>query len=248
MSLITPRMRMFAGPNASGKSTLKSVLPHELLGIYLNPDEIEAKIQQTGFLELSAFGVTTTEDEILPWFRKSSLLQSDGLPDAANRLHFSEGKLYFKDVGVDSYFASVATDFMRYKLLDRKESFTFETVMSHASKVELLEKAQKLGYRTYLYYIATEDPEINISRVRNRVKLGGHDVPENRIVARYYRSLDLLMEAIKHTNRAYLFDNSGESKDKTWLAEITDGKTLEMKTDQAPAWFKHYLLDKIGRV
>lgn len=248
MSLITPRMRMFAGPNASGKSTLKSVLPHELLGIYLNPDEIESKIQQTGFLELSAFGVTTTEDEILPWFRKSSLLQSDGLPDAANRLHFSEGKLYFKDVGVDSYFASVATDFMRYKLLDRKESFTFETVMSHASKVELLEKAQKLGYRTYLYYIATEDPEINISRVRNRVKLGGHDVPENRIVARYYRSLDLLMEAIKHTNRAYLFDNSGESKDKTWLAEITDGKTLEMKTDQAPAWFKHYLLDKIGRV
>ena len=239
---------MFAGPNASGKSTLKSVLPHELLGIYLNPDEIEAKIQQTGFLELSAFGVTTTEDEILPWFRKSSLLQSDGLPDAANRLHFSEGKLYFKDVGVDSYFASVATDFMRYKLLDRKESFTFETVMSHASKVELLEKAQKLGYRTYLYYIATEDPEINISRVRNRVKLGGHDVPENRIVARYYRSLDLLMEAIKHTNRAYLFDNSGESKDKTWLAEITNGKTLEMKTDQAPAWFKHYLLDKIGRV
>ncbi len=239
---------MFAGPNASGKSTLKSVLPHELLGIYLNPDEIESKIQQTGFLELSAFGVTTTEDEILPWFRKSSLLQSDGLPDAANRLHFSEGKLYFKDVGVDSYFASVATDFMRYKLLDRKESFTFETVMSHASKVELLEKAQKLGYRTYLYYIATEDPEINISRVRNRVKLGGHDVPENRIVARYYRSLDLLMEAIKHTNRAYLFDNSGESKDKTWLAEITDGKTLEMKTDQAPAWFKHYLLDKIGRV
>ena len=248
MSLITPRMRMFAGPNASGKSTLKSVLPHELLGIYLNPDEIESKIQQTGFLELSAFGVTTTEDEILPWFRKSSLLQSDGLPDAANRLHFSEGKLYFKDVGVDSYFASVATDFMRYKLLDRKESFTFETVMSHASKVELLEKAQKLGYRTYLYYIATEDPEINISRVRNRVKLGGHDVPENRIVARYYRSLDLLMEAIKHTNRAYLFDNSGESKDKTWLAEITNGKTLEMKTDQAPAWFKHYLLDKIGRV
>ena len=239
---------MFAGPNASGKSTLKSVLPHELLGIYLNPDEIESKIQQTGFLELSAFGVTTTEDEILPWFRKSSLLQSDGLPDAANRLHFSEGKLYFKDVGVDSYFASVATDFMRYKLLDRKESFTFETVMSHASKVELLEKAQKLGYRTYLYYIATEDPEINISRVRNRVKLGGHDVPENRIVARYYRSLDLLMEAIKHTNRAYLFDNSGESKDKTWLAEITNGKTLEMKTDQAPAWFKHYLLDKIGRV
>lgn len=237
---------MFAGPNASGKSTLKSVLPHELLGIYLNPDEIEAEIQQTGFLELSAFDITTIENEILPWFHKSPLLQSDGSADAAKGLHFSDNKLYFKDAGVDSYFASVATDFMRHKLLECKKSFTFETVMSHPSKVELLEKAQKLGYRTYLYYIATEDPEINISRVLNRVKLGGHNVPEKRIVSRYYRSLGLLMEAIKHTNRAYLFDNSGESKDKTWLAEITDGKTLEMKTDQAPAWFKHYLLDKIG--
>jgi predicted ABC-type ATPase len=39
--------------------------------------------------------------------------------------------------------------------------------------------------------------------------MGGHPVPEDRIVKRYYRSLDLLMEAIKHTNRAYVFDNSG---------------------------------------
>jgi predicted ABC-type ATPase len=246
MSQISPRMRMFAGPNASGKSTLKSVLPPELLGIYLNPDEIEASIRATGSLDLASFPVTTTAGDILAWFHDSPHLQSAGLADEADKLHFLQNKLYFKDVEVNSYFASVATDFVRHKLLERKETFTFETVMSHPSKVEILEKAQALGYRTYLYYIATEDPEINISRVRNRVKLGGHDVPEDRIVSRYYRSLDLLIEAIRHTNRAYLFDNSGESKDKTWLAEITDGKTLEMKTDQAPAWFKHYILDKIG--
>jgi predicted ABC-type ATPase len=61
--------------------------------------------------------------------------------------------------------------------------------MSHPSKVALLARAQMAGYRTYLYFIATDDPAINISRVRNRVKLGGHAVPEDRIVQRYHRSL-----------------------------------------------------------
>ena len=41
MSDSIPRLRMFAGPNGSGKSTLKLYLDPHLLGIYLNPDEIE---------------------------------------------------------------------------------------------------------------------------------------------------------------------------------------------------------------
>jgi predicted ABC-type ATPase len=161
---------MFAGPNGSGKSTLKSYLPEELLGAYLNPDEIEQEVRHQ-----------------------------------------------------------------------------VETVMSHPGKTELLARAQESGYRTYLYFVATDDPAINISRVRNRVKLGGHGVPEDRIEPRYHRSLGLLMEAIRHTNRAYIFDNSGDNKDgkHTWLAEITDGQVLELKSDQIPAWFKRAVLDKI---
>lgn len=82
----------------------------------------------------------------------------------------------------------------------------------------------------------TEDPAINISRVRYRVKMGGHSVPEDKIVSRYKRSLDLLIEAIQFTNRAYIFDNS--THEHIWLAEITDGHLMEVKTDQVPAWFK----------
>jgi predicted ABC-type ATPase len=150
-------------------------------------------------------------------------------------------------VVVNSYLASVTVDFLRNKLLEKKDSFTFETVMSHPSKVELLARAQRDGYRTYLYFVATDDPAINISRVRNRVKLGGHGVPEDRIGPRYHRSLDLLMEAIQHTNRAYIFDNSGDNDDKkhSWLAEITEGTVLELKSDQIPPWFKRAVLDKI---
>jgi predicted ABC-type ATPase len=118
--------------------------------------------------------------------------------------------LIFGEVEVNSYFASVAADFIRQILLRNQVSFTIETVMSHPSKVDLLRQAQNGGFRTYLYYIATDDPAINISRVRNRVIMGGHSVPEDLIVNRYYRSLDLLMDAIRYTNRAYVFDNSGQ--------------------------------------
>ena len=48
----TPRLRIFAGPNGSGKSTFKTMIRRELLGIYINPDEIEKEISDRGFLDL----------------------------------------------------------------------------------------------------------------------------------------------------------------------------------------------------
>ncbi len=237
-----PRLRMFAGPNGSGKSTLKSVIRSELLGIYINPDEIEQAIRDRDFLDLSTFGVETTESEILDFFNTSVLLDKADLLDEAAYLRFSDDKLSFFEVAVNAYFASVAADFIRRNLLERGTSFTFETVMSSADKVSFLKKAQQRGFRTYLYYIATDDPIINISRVRNRVRLGGHSVPDDKVIARYGRSLDLLPEAIHHTDRAYIFDNSGPSQ--VWLAEVTDGRLLTMKTNTMPVWFKSAVWDK----
>jgi hypothetical protein len=58
----------------------------------------------------------------------------------------------------------------------------------------------------------------------------------------------LLIDAIRHTNRAYIFDNSTDNADRThtWLAEITDGRFLEMKADRIPGWFKRAVLDKVA--
>ena len=103
--------------------------------------------------------------------------------------------------------------------------------------------AQKYGYRTYLYYIATDDPIINISRVKNRVKLGGHPVPEEKITSRYYRSLNLLLDAVKATNRTYVFDNSSDNH--IWLCEITEAKEIKLKVNNIPKWFKEAIIDKI---
>jgi predicted ABC-type ATPase len=242
-----PRLRMFAGPNGSGKSVLKSYLPEPLLGVYLNADEIEKGVRELGYVDIQSLGIETAAAEVLPLFTHSEFLAAHGLTDSATALSFSDGRLFFPAGVINSYFASVAADFLRQKLLAVRRTFTFETVMSHASKVDLLRQAQAAGYRTYLYYVATDDPAINVSRVENRVKLNGHDVPPDLVEKRYYRSLGLLLFAIRHTNRAYLFDNSTDNADRThtWLAEITEGRTLELKTDQIPAWFKRAVLDKI---
>ena len=106
-------------------------------------------------------------------------------------------------------------DRLREDCLERRQSFSFETVMSHPSKIDILQRARRLGYTNVLYFVCTESPALNIARVRQRVSQGGHDVPEERIVERYKRTLALLPEAIAACDRAVLYDNtyraSGES-------------------------------------
>ena len=238
----TPRLRMFTGPNGSGKSTLNTVVNKELLGVYINPDEIEKEIKQFDFLDLSNYEIVSNEDEVLSFFNTHPLLQKDEISDEVYLLKFSDNKIDFFNIIVNSYYASVCADFIRHQLLKSKISFTFETVMSSRDKVEFLKKAQDAGYRTYLYFIATKDPIINISRVKNRVKKGGHTVPKEKIVSRYYRSLKLLSEAVKYSNRAYIFDNS--SQERLWIAQVNNDNEIEFKSEIVPEWVDRYLLQE----
>ncbi len=232
---------MIAGPNGSGKSTIKALLPPELLGIYVNPDEIELALGQTGSVDLSTYDVQTTNAEVVAHFRESGLWDSTGLAEPEGHLLLEGNKLAFRGISGGSYLASLTADFIRSKLLRAKASFTFETVMSHPGKVEILKAAQALGYRTYLYYIATEDPEINIARVQTRVREGGHEVPVEKISERYHRSLDLLLNAIGATNRAYIFDNSRDGAESILLAEATEGRDIVARHDPLPAWFVEHV-------
>ena len=242
MTAPAPRLRMFAGPNGSGKSTIKDMLPSQWLGVYVNADEMEKAIRSDGYLDLSSFEVMADAAELQTFFQASTLLAKAGLLPQAQQLTVVDGKVGFGAVAVNSYWASVLADFIRHKLLVAQVSFTFETVMSSPDKVEFLRKAQQAGYRTYLYFVATEDAEINVARVQYRVETGGHPVAEDKIRSRYVRSLELLAQAVAYADRAYIFDNSGS--ERVWIAEVTDGVEIEMKTDEMPAWFKTALWDK----
>lgn len=241
-----PRLRLFAGPNGSGKSTIKDALRPEWLGVYVNADDIEKALVTTGRLDLRPYGITPTTKEWSQFVEESSFLAQQDLVGDAARWKITHGAVDSNGGIVNSYLASVLSDFLRRQLLTAEISFTFESVMSSRDKVEFLAEAQGAGFRTYLYYVATSSPEINIERVKHRVAMGGHNVPEAKITSRYRRSLELLFEAVIHTDRAYIFDNSGETK--TWIAEVTEGRELIMQADWMPAWFKTALWDKFEEV
>jgi predicted ABC-type ATPase len=233
---------MFAGPNGSGKTTVKNGLPPGLFDVYVNPDDIEKTVRDTGTLDLAPFGVTFDPAELLDYFTSSAFLKANQLADAAAVIDCRDGRIDFRGLAMNSYYASVLSDALRRKLLSASMSFSFETVMSAPDKVELLREAQSNGFRTYLYFVATNDPRINVERVRNRVAEGGHGVPEVKIIERYHRSLDLLREAVRHTNRAYFFDTTEE--EPWYFAEITDGARIDLKSDEMPEWFKVAVWDR----
>jgi predicted ABC-type ATPase len=245
MRMTDLRMRMFAGPNGSGKSTLKDELKPEWLGVYINADEIEKSLKIINKLDFSHYQISVNETEFKSFFidpPDSNISGKLGLLLEKNFLSFRNNTVYFNSNEINSYHASLLADFIRRKLIDNKISFSFETVMSHPEKVDLLKIAQKCGFKTYLYFVATEDPEINVERVQIRVENGGHSVPEDKIRERYVRSLNLLSNAIEFTDRAYIFDNSGGAR--AFIAEITNGSDLKYHTSSVPHWFKISVLDK----
>ena len=238
-----PRLRVFAGPNGSGKSTVKETLSPSLIKTYVNADELEKEAKATGFIDLSAFGINFTLPELLAFHAKHYLLIKKGLVKEAAMLSLVGRRVDYRALNVNSYFASVIADFVRQHLLDEGSSFTFETVMSHPSKVEFMREAQTRGYRTYLYFVSTEDPDINVDRVKIRVHEGGHPVAPEKVRERYVKSLGLLPEAVAASDRAYIFDNSGDRS--ILLAEITNGAQLEYRTEDIPDWFFKSYIDKV---
>ena len=116
--------------------------------------------------------------------------------------------------------------------------------MSHPSKVDFLKKAKNNGFKTYFYFITTQDPTINIKRIGFRVSKGGHNVSEEKIIERYYRTMNLLYDAFVIADTAFIFDNSSED-DRSLLIEKKENK-LYFLQENVPEWVKIYLLDKIN--
>lgn len=87
------------------------------------------------------------------------------------------------------------------------DSFISETVFSHASKVDLLADASALGYLVRLHVILVP-VDLAVQRVAERVRRGGHAVPESKIRERYDRLWSHIAAAIKVTDVTEVFDNS----------------------------------------
>ena len=86
-----------------------------------------------------------------------------------------------------------------------------ETVLSTGKYRPLVEEAKSLGFEVRLIFVMLATPDLNVERVKVRVRRGGHDVPTDKIIDRFHRSLAQLPWFLEAADRAYVFDNSGAS-------------------------------------
>lgn len=124
------------------------------------------------------------------------------------------------------------------KYIEGKESFMIESNLAKTSDYEWIERVAKRGYQTILYFLGTDDIDINKNRVKKRVKEGGHDVPENIIEHRYSLGISYLKSKILFFNEAYLIDNSQEIPRK--IAFLQNGEIVE-KNNDCPPWANEVL-------
>ena len=240
------RVRIYAGPNGSGKSSLYKVISKEYIsGLFVNADEIEKQLKTIGFIDLTEFNLKIDAKEFenfknLP--SSLSLIKKAISEGFAIDVIIKDNFVLNKPKSTNSYEAAFVASFIRYSLLNEKRNFTYETVMSDRFKLEEINHANQLGYKTYLYFICTDDFEKNIERVKNRVLKDGHDVDEEKIKSRYFKTLDSLADAIKLVHRAYIFDNSGNQYEL--ISEIYQGTAFKFYTTSIPAWFEKYVYNK----
>lgn len=255
----TLRLRVFAGPNGSGKSTvIEAVKNHKVkgipvdFGIYVNADDIAKALLKNRFI-LTRYKIKTTKAEFTEIAANSGLINKEFSEEKfASAFSFTGNRIILRDVKYGDQLAQIIADFLRKKLLMERKKFSFETVFSHESKLDIMRKAIEAGYKVYLYFVCTESPEINKFRIKQvRVKEKGHDVPEEKIAPRYYRSLDLMFDAAQLAYQAYFFDNSSDVKNFKPVAHFkqVNGKKKWDKIDPSivPTWFIKYYSDKVKK-
>ena len=91
--------------------------------------------------------------------------------------------------------------------LEKGESFTQETTLSGQKTLKTILAARENGYRIRLYYIAVSSAEESLSRIQNRVRKGGHDIPREYVIRRFENRFDDLIKVLPYCDEAVFFDN-----------------------------------------
>jgi predicted ABC-type ATPase len=129
---------------------------------------------------------------------------------------------------------------MREEYLLKKEGIFFETVLSAIDKIDYLKRAKDAGYFIRLFFVGTDHPSINASRIARRVMEGGHDVPISKIISRFNKSIANCSVAASIVDRLYVYDNSVEYAEPKLLFRATNGK-LEKTYTEVNIWAQSIL-------
>ncbi len=144
-------------------------------------------------------------------------------------------ELYPNDPEGHSYDAAKIAEQVRREQIQAGNSFCFETVFSHPSKIDFLAQARALGYQIILALIHLENTELNKARISRRVSEGGHHVPDEKVEQRIPRMLAHVKKAIPLCDQVRILDNSSSDTPFVPVASIINGR-LTLHLEAVPAW------------
>ena len=151
-------------------------------------------------------------------------------------------ELYPIEPEIHSYDAAKIAAHMRSELLVKGESFCFETVFSHTSKIDFIAQAKANGYEVVLVFIHLDNLDLNLARIAQRVEEGGHAVPEKKVKQRIPRTLEHIKTVLPLCDYVYILLNESLDKPFEKIASLSQNG-LDLHNKEIPEWAVLLLAD-----
>ena len=195
------QIRVVAGVNGAGKSSIVGATIRDRGGEYYNPDEAARQIVAANP------GLGQTEANAAAWEQGRKLLE---------------------------------------RAIDHGFDFTFETTLGGNTMPGLLAEAATRGVEVHVFYVGLGSADAHIERVRQRVRAGGHDIPEADIRRRCRHSLINLVTLLPVLTELRVYDNSatadpaaGQAPQPVSVLHMQRGRIVGPSDLTAtPAWAK----------
>jgi predicted ABC-type ATPase len=157
-------------------------------------------------------------------------------------LRFLNADVIALGLAVDAYEAARMITALRTELINQRESFIFETVFSDPvrDKLGFLKHAAQSGYAVVLCFVGITDAATSEQRVCMRVSQGGHDVPTDKLVERFPRTLANLAAALRELPCVLVSDNDDLKAPFRQVATFVNGQAMQLN-EPIPPWFKRLL-------
>jgi predicted ABC-type ATPase len=195
------QIRVLAGVNGAGKSSIIGATIRDKGGDYYNADEAARDIMAANP------GLGQTEANAAAWEQGRRLLE---------------------------------------RAIDQGLDFTFETTLGGNTMPRLLGEAAKRGVEVHVVYVGLDSSSVHIERVRQRVRAGGHDIPEAVVRRRYRHSLINLVTLLSVLTELRVYDNSatadpatGQPPQPVLVLHMKHGRIVgPFDLTATPAWAK----------
>jgi predicted ABC-type ATPase len=135
--------------------------------------------------------------------------------------------------------AAIYASELREQCLISQKGILFETVLSADDKIDFVQRAKAAGYFIRLFFVGTDSPSINASRIASRVMEGGHDVPIPKIISRYSKSIANCSVLASMVDRLYIYDNSVDFAEPKLLFRVTEGNIEKNYVTKINSWAKN---------